>query len=240
MRAILMAAGIGSRISGSTKKPKSLLEIGGKTVLRHTVEMLQKNGVEIAIVVGYKRHDIYQELEGLNIKFYYNPFYKVTNSMASLWFARDFLRCDEDVILANADVFWEQKIYDRLMESDYKAVMLADKTRVQEGDFFFEVKDEMLINYGKDLNESHRTSEYVGIAKLRADFLPLFINRLKYMVDSEVYNLWWENVLYQYCKETPIKVLDTEGMFWSEIDVIEDYQRILNYINNKQKGGNMD
>ena len=75
MRAIILAGGVGSRISREVNKPKSLLDIGdGKPLLRYTVEMLQKRGIEVSIVLGYKKEMFYDALAGLDVTFYFNPF----------------------------------------------------------------------------------------------------------------------------------------------------------------------
>lgn len=42
-------------------------------------------------------------LEG-QVSFFYNPFYDVTNSIASAWFARDFLEGD-DLLIAENEMF---------------------------------------------------------------------------------------------------------------------------------------
>lgn len=56
MKAILMAAGRGTRISRTIDdKCKCTLDIGGQSLIRHTVEMLIKNNIEVHIVVGYKK-----------------------------------------------------------------------------------------------------------------------------------------------------------------------------------------
>ena len=89
MKAILLAAGKGTRISRMVKAiPKSTLPIGGVPLIRRTVDMLKKEGFNISICVGYKQNDIKKVLEGLDVNYYYNPFYDVTNSIASLWFAK--------------------------------------------------------------------------------------------------------------------------------------------------------
>ena len=106
MKAILMAAGVGSRLSRAVRKPKCVLDVNGTPLVRHTVEMLLEHNISVAVVVGYQREMVYEALKGLDVKYYFNPFYKVTNSMASLWFARDFIDESEDIILGNADVFW--------------------------------------------------------------------------------------------------------------------------------------
>ena len=89
MKAIILAGGIGSRISREVNKPKSLLDIGdGMPLLRYTIEMLQKKGIAVSVVLGYQQELFHEVLKGLDVTYYFNPFYRVTNSIASLWFAK--------------------------------------------------------------------------------------------------------------------------------------------------------
>lgn len=231
MKAILMAAGMGTRISQKTNQPKSLLKVGETSIIRHTVEMLQTNNIDVSIILGFKSDLIINELSDLNVKFYINPFFRVTNSIASLWFAREELKDDEDIIFANADVYWEQDILDLLKNSTKDVIMLGDKTRVDVGDYFFKCKNDKIIDYGKDLDLTNRTCEYVGIAKISKEFMPEFIQNLDYLIKDEDYNLWWENILYSLSDRKDIHVKDVEGKFWGEVDTIEDYDRILQHIN---------
>ena len=53
------------------------------------------------------------------------------------------------------------------------------------------------------------------------------------MVDAEEYTTWWETILYAHCYEFPIHTLDVAPYFWSEIDYIEDYERIVDYVGGK-------
>lgn len=229
MKAILMAAGVGSRISRSVNKPKSTLEIDGVPLITRTVDMLISKGIDVAVVVGFRSDDIRKALEGRKVCFYENPFFRVTNSMASLWFARDFL-CDDDLILANADVFWGDGIYESLMSDEDDIAMLADASRAKVGDYFFKVKDGLLVSYGKDLPPEDRDTEYVGMAKIKRDFVPRFKSNLEEMVRQERYDLWWENVLYEHISEIPVHIKDVSDYFWAEIDYIDDYERILEYL----------
>ena len=171
-----MAAGIGSRISRSISKPKSTLHVSGVPLIRRTVEMLISKGIEVAVVVGFKGDEVREALAGLNVRFFENPFYRVTNSMASLWFAREFFD-GGDMILANADVYWGDGIYQSLMAGDNEVVMLGDESRVKTGDYFFKVVDGVVVDYGKELSVKDRTTEYVGIARLKGDFTGTFVER---------------------------------------------------------------
>ena len=104
MRAILMAAGVGSRMGGSIAQPKSTLNVGYTTIIAHTVDMLMANGIDVSIVVGYRKEMIYEALSGRKVRFFLNPFYRATNSSASLWFARELIDGSDDVIFINAEI----------------------------------------------------------------------------------------------------------------------------------------
>lgn len=233
MKAILMAAGIGSRINHKINKPKSLLDVGNVSILRHTAEMLLTHGIEVGVVVGYRKQELIDALEGLNVKFFYNPFFKVTNSMASLWFAQEFIPENEDLILANADVFWCEDILNELLRLP-DTIMLADSSRAQVGDYLFKTENGRIIKYGKELPMEERSCEYVGIAKISSSTVQVFRDRLNVLVEKDMYNLWWENVLYEYSKIDPVFVEDINGLFWAEVDYIEDYLRILDFLRNKK------
>ncbi len=231
MRAVLMAAGVGSRISREVKRPKSLLDIGnGEMLLRYTVKMLQRHGIDVTIVVGYQKELFYDALKDLDVTFVENPFYRVSNSIASLWFARESLDVTMDYLFGNADVFLEEEILDRIMASKEDITMLADYRKIETGDYFFHCEKGLVRKYGKELPVSERTCEYVGFAKVGKNYMPHFVDVMKEMVDTEQYNTWWETILYSRCDEFPIHTLDVAPYFWSEIDYIEDYERIVDYV----------
>ena len=55
---IILAAGLGSRLSPLTDdKPKSLITFGKETLLERNVNMFKKNGInDISIITGYKKN----------------------------------------------------------------------------------------------------------------------------------------------------------------------------------------
>lgn len=235
MQAILMAAGVGSRISSKIKGPKNTLSIGGQSIIAHTVEMLADNNCKASVVVGYEKEYIFEALEGMEVNFIENPFYRVTNSIGSLWIAREVIRKaienGEDLICANADVYWEQPVLDLLLASKDDAVMLGDASRAIIGDYFFSLDDTgHIIEYGKELAEDVRSCEYVGIALIRNEFLPTFYANMEKLIWQENYNMWWEDILYRSCENNPVKVIDVDGLFWAEVDFFQDYERILKYL----------
>lgn len=242
MRAIILAAGKGTRISRMVKAvPKSTLPINGIPLIRLTVEMLQSEGIDITVCVGYKRKKVEEALSGLNLNYYYNPYYDITNSIASLWFAKNDLDIDTDTLIINGDVFFSKQILKKLLSDKRDVIMMVDKTRTKEGDYFFSTTDSGSIKaYGKDLPLQARKCEYVGISKIRKEFMHIFIKRLDKLINNQQHQLWWENIIYSFTdnKEREIFTKDVEGLFWSEIDYFDDYERILNYIS--KNGGKID
>lgn len=230
MKAILLAAGRGTRISRMIEEiPKCTLPIDGIPLIRHTVEMLTRRNIECCVCVGYKKEKIYEALKGYDVTYYYNPFYDITNSIASLWHARHYT--DDELIIMNADVFMSDEIMDMMINSELDNVMAIDTSRKELGDYFFSTTNNgVLKKYGKELPLSERTGEYVGIAKIGRTFLAPFWERLEEMIDNQDHQRWWENVLYSLTEKHNINTLDVNGLFWSEIDYFDDYERILNYI----------
>lgn len=230
MKVLLLAAGRGTRISRYLSgNPKCTVDIGEEKLIQYTIRMFNKKGItDIAMVLGYRADVIKDTLKDYNVKFYYNPFFDVTNSIASAWFARDFI-CDDDVIIMNADVFLEEELMDYILSRNESPVMYADGSRKEEADYKFKYEDGILIKYGKELEGDDISGEYVGIGRFNKEFSKIFIPKLEEMINSQQHSVWWENVIYELTKVQPINVDDVKGMFWAEVDYIEDYERILKF-----------
>ena len=232
MKVLMLAAGVGTRISRYLgDHPKSCVDVGGKPLIRRTVELLHRNNItDIAVVVGYQEKYIHEALEGFEYKSYRNPFYKVTNSIASMWFAKEFL-ADDDLLIMNADLFIEHSMLQQLIESDLSPVFLSDSTRIENADYRFYWENDRLLKFGKTLTNEETTGEYVGIAKVKKKDLKIMLAQLEYLVNRGEYKMWWEDVFYSLVesgKEVFIK--DIKGAFWAEVDFIEDYERIKAFV----------
>jgi len=228
VKVFILAAGRGTRISRFLSgKPKCTVDIGGIPLIRYTVELLKSRGIkDIAISLGYRADVIKEVLKGCGVTYYINPFYDVTNSIASAWFAKDFLTGD-DILIMNGDVYLEAALLDRILEEQESPVMYADESRRETADYKFFYEDGILRKYGKELAGDDITGEYIGIGRFSKDFMPDFLRRMEEMIGRQEHQVWWENVVYSMCSERPVYVKDVGGMFWAEVDYIEDYDRIL-------------
>lgn len=129
-RAIIIAAGIGSRMQSVTlKTPKPLVMVNGTRMIDTVIKGLHNNGInEIYIVVGHLKEQFYQlEKDYTNIHIIENPFYKTCNNISSLYVARDYL---EDVIIIDGDqIIYNDKILEpSFNRSGYNALWTDGKT----------------------------------------------------------------------------------------------------------------
>lgn len=231
MRVLILAAGRGTRISRYLSgNPKCTVDIGGgQCLIQYTVDLLHAKGIQdIGIVLGYKEQVIREVLAGKNVSFFVNPFYDVTNSIASAWFAEDFIR-EDDLLIMNGDVYLEDRLLDLILSERESPVMFADGSRKETADYKFFYEGGILKKYGKELTGSDISGEYIGIGRFEKNFLPQFVRQMEEMIGRQEHSVWWENVIYSLSEKQPIRVKEVSGLFWAEVDYIEDYERILEH-----------
>lgn len=107
--------------------------------------------------------------------------------------------------------------------------MFADGTRKEEADYKYKYENGLLVKYGKELTGSDITGEYIGIGRFSKDFMPEFMEKLDGMIRTQQHSVWWENILYEMVGKRPVYVEEMDGLFWAEVDYVEDYERILRF-----------
>ena len=236
MKAIIMAAGIGSRLKKQLgNQPKCCTQVGDELLVERMLRLLAEKGIkDVALVLGYQSEVVIGRLRGkTSARFYINPFFNVTNSIASLWFAREELDGQDDVVILNGDLFFEPSLLDSVIASTDNVVMFADPRRAQEADYKFGYDHGLLRRYGKNLRPEESTGEYIGVAKLRRPFIGTFRAGLEVLIAAQQHTLWWEDVLYNLCATLrPVHIVEICDSFWAEVDYIEDYERIQAFLRN--------
>ncbi len=110
-RAIIMAAGFGSRMEPVTNEiPKPLVKVNGRAMIESIIQALKENGIdEIYIVVGYKKDKFaFLEKKYPGLKLIENPWYAHSNNISSIYAARDHLEncviCEGDLLIDNPKI----------------------------------------------------------------------------------------------------------------------------------------
>lgn len=135
MKGIILTAGSGRRMRPVTDSThKTLVEIGGRTVIQWILDSLIENGVkDIAIVTGYMADELKTYLgatyPSLPIEYIHNERYDSTNNIYSMAMALERFSIDSDVILIECDLIFEPSLIRRLLDSNNANVALVDRYR---------------------------------------------------------------------------------------------------------------
>ena len=123
MKAIILAAGRGSRMGGLTaERPKCMVEFGGKPLLQWQTDACREAGVsDIAIVTGYRK----ESFSGRGYRLFENPRWEATYMVRSLLCAGDWL-ASEPCIVSYSDIFYEAAAVRQLIKSPASFSVLYD------------------------------------------------------------------------------------------------------------------
>ncbi|MFP6746871.1 MAG: phosphocholine cytidylyltransferase family protein [Alphaproteobacteria bacterium] len=236
MKAVMLAAGIGSRLGSDIAEPppKILLRFGGKSLLEYHIESLQRQGIgELVLGAGYKFEDIEREIAALGaqdfVRTVFNEDYREGN-IVTLWTLRDELRCGAPVLLMDADILYEQELLARLITSRHPNCLLLDRG-FEPGDEPVKicVRDGEIVEFRKWVSTSFDyCGESVGMFKLSADAAQQIIAQTGLYLDQGRRDEPYEETIRDVLLTAPrgsFAFEDITGLAWIEIDFAADVER---------------
>ena len=230
MKAIILAAGIGNRLKPVTEKtPKCLIEINGKSIIERMLDSIVAAGIEdIYIVIGHLapkiRYRVGEDYKGAKVNYIFNEQYEM-GSIVSLFLA-GYPVMQDNVIIMDADVIFEEEILRRLIGSQHQNCFLMDKGFKDSGE---EMKiaalNKRVVQIARMLTRPHdEAGEGIGFFKLSSICRKEYIESLKRVIEaSRVCD--YENALDDLVKYVSVGFEDITGLKWTEIDFPEDIKR---------------
>ena len=219
-RAIIMAAGYGSRMYPLTKTiPKPLISVNGIRMIDSIIDALHQNDIcEIYVVVGYMKEQFYEWADAhKHVKIIENPYYKECNNISSLYVAREYI---EDAIIIDGDqmIYNPKVLFREFTNAGYNVVWQEDFTK----EWILQLDDGIVTSCSRDGGQ--KGYRLYGISRwTSADGIKLKNHLEREFITKKHTDIYWDDVaLFCYPDEYRLGVYEMNYNDVVEIDSIDE------------------
>ena len=225
MKAIILAAGKGTRLNGVDLKPKCLFEVGGRTLLDRQVSALVEADInEVVLVLGFEAERIRRHCRPTT-SFVINSRFEETSSLYSLWLAREHLL--NGFIVLNCDVLFHPQLLTKLISSPFDDALLVDVANRQLGEEEMKVRisDGLVVDIRKDMDPAEADGENVGVVKFSPAGAKRLVDEMDSLISRGHERDWAPRAFREFATRFPLHAISTDNYPWIEIDFPEDYRK---------------
>ena len=232
-RAVILAAGMGTRLKGHTQeKPKGFLEIDGDSLIERSIKHLVDHGISrIVIGTGYF-HEHFEELKNKfpGITTLRNVDYATTGSMYTLYVVRDLI--DGPFLLLESDLLYDPAALNYLLSDKRSDIILASgKTNSGDEVYIQHSTTGLLQNMSKDRSQlKHISGELVGISKISQALLEKMVTFAGNHFSKGKRMMNYEDALVGASIEHDIFIKVVDDLAWCEIDDENHLERALKLV----------
>ena len=239
MKAIILAAGIGSRLRPLTNdKPKCMVKLLDETLIERQIKIFHSYNInDITIVTGYKS----EVIDIPDVNYVNNTNYETTNMNESLFCALE--PSNSPILVTYGDIVFEPKIVQQMLEitNDIRLAVRTDWKKYYQNRTMHPLSEaeNVLIENGRILEirkniskslENQQIGEFLGIALLSSDQIKILLEKYSdlkknhvgtFHSSSSLSNAYLTDMFQEMINCTTVKPVFTEGK-WFEIDTPED------------------
>ena len=226
MKALILAAGLGSRLKNLTKSlPKALVKYRDREILDYQIDALLSEGIyEITIVSGYRSDILTKFLKNkysdANIRVVENKIYNKSNSAYSSMKALSLT--DTDYLHLNCDILFSKKILRKLINSDNENIIAVRKDLA-----FSDAMENVISLKGRIVNMSLRNTSLTsykayGLAKISNDALKENISIYDSLSKKTQLHENYFGLIRRALGKVDYNYLETDRKNLAEINTIED------------------
>lgn len=218
MKAVILAAGVGSRIGNPRPKSLALLP-NGDSILGNQIKALYKNGIkEIIVIVGFKKEFIMEEFP--NLLYHYNPFYHLTNTSKSLAGVFSSFEAD-DVVWLNGDVVLEYGVVAKVVNSKGNIIGVNKEKCADEEIKYITNSSGFIKEISKQVKNAE--GEAVGVNKISKNDFKIFLECLEKCADNDYFEKGIEYSIEQGIDFQPVDISEYKCV---EVDFAEDLEKV--------------
>ncbi|MBK9032838.1 MAG: phosphocholine cytidylyltransferase family protein [Myxococcales bacterium] len=235
MKAIILAAGMGSRLAPLTNdRPKVLVPVAGRPILFRQLDHLAAAGIgpsDVVIVGGYRVDTLRAELAANGFgacTVIMNDMYEPWNNFWSLAVAEPAVR-DHDVLQFDGDVILDPQLLPRMLAATGDALLAVDcRDELDDETMKAQVDDAGAVTgLSKQLDPATSAGEYIGISRLSAAVAAQVFRELHVMRDAGKTGEYYEYAYFQLIARGAVRfgIVDVHDCSVTEIDNVEDLAR---------------
>jgi len=232
-RAVILAAGRGTRLGEQgIVKPKGFLQLGSLPIIEESLIRLQRAGIEeVTLVTGHHEefyHQLANQSEGF-VKTITNPVYADSGSYYSLYMLNGLI--NEDFLLLESDLIYEQRALDTLQNDPRKDIILLSGTTHSGDEIYVETIQQneniLLKSMSKIRSQLGKniSGELVGISKISQPLFKHMMEIAKPLFEDTLHFEYEAEGFVQAAKNHPIYCHCVDDLAWSEIDDLNHLQR---------------
>ncbi len=226
-KAIIMAAGNGTRLSAVLPdKPKGCLELAGLTIIERSIRQLLASDIQdIVMVIGYAAEQYEALLKDYNqVHFVRNDNYANSNSMASLYYAKEY--GIDDFLLLESDLVYEQRSLTAILNHNPPNAILTSGYTYSDDEVYVCVDGENVMELKKQPSGRWPiVGELVGISKVSAEMYQAMLTYAEAYFQQS-YDLCYEDCINGIATEIDVSYCKVEDLIWSEIDTPAHLERV--------------
>lgn len=185
MKALISAAGLGSRLGELTRNTnKCLLQIGGVSLLRHAVNTLNANGInKIFVIVGYHADKVIEEL-GSDVTYIHNESYATTSILGSVALGKEHLE-GEEFIFMTGDSFMHPNVIRDFLKEDAEVLASIELKECDEEDYKVILKDGAIVAMSKNIPTNEADGEFTAMIKVGDAASYQFFENVEFALNNE-------------------------------------------------------
>lgn len=232
VNAIILAASQGNLGDLTKEIPKTLLKIGGNTILNTQIEAFNQIGLkDITVVRGFAK----EKVNITNIKTIDNDDYATTSELYSLYLAINEIK--QNTVISYGDLIFKSYILNDLLNDNSDITLIADTDFDKNGGYHEYIQTDTpyskklfsqsvkLENISPDLDKAEINGEFIGLFKVNqkgAEIIRQTLERLS--KESNFKKLRMKDLFNEIIKTQPIAVKFIKDS-WLDINTIVDLQK---------------